>query len=548
MFSYPIESCSDEDTSLIYSRQKENIQIDSVFNDSPCYHFQKNIQNYNIKTGDNSYNDDLVGRLAGSAWPMFCHNVKHTGLSPYSTSNNTYDEMWRIKTDRGADSGVIIDEDGLLYVADSDGTLYSIYPNGTIKWTYEVGDVSTSTPCIDNKGTIYCGSMNWYLSAIYPNGTRKWRTNLGGAISSSPAITDDGTIYVGTMSGNDSLVAVSPNGTIKWSYKTGDFITSDPAIADDGTIIFGSADTYIYALNPNGTLRWKYNTPHWVKGPASIDEQGIIYINCYDGYLYALFPNGTLKWKTDVEGFWGTETNPSFGPDGTIYIAADGVAAINPDDGGVVWIFEFLRGDGETYLSSPVVSADGTIYVGTMINDLEGGRIYAIDSLGGLIWSKILAETWIAATPSIGSDGTVYITSCWGHYGGAIHAFGQWNGTNHPPETPESTGEEQGSGNVLGNYELKIKGFDEDQHPMKYIIRWGDGTKTETIEAASDFQISQYHDYPLRCRYKIGVKAIDSLGLESDWIEYQAEITTSPSIFNFVKWIVLFFSNPFGII
>lgn len=527
--------CLKENVVLTYSRNDNMNEANYDFNDRFFFQNQNcKFENFVVRSADVSYDTNSINGVAVSPWPMFCHDTKHTGLSPHDTSVNPYEEIWRINTAGPCNSGITIGVNDTLYTVSALGELYCILPNGTIQWKYKTNSFhTTSTPCIGSDDTIYCGSFERYLHAIYPNGTCKWKTYLGGAISSSPTIADDGTIYIGTMGGSEptgsSMIALNPNGTIKWYYRTGEFITSDPAIANDGTIIFGSADTFIYALHPNGTMKWRYNTPNRVKGPASIDEQGVIYINCYDKYLYALYLNGTLKWKTDVDGFYGTETNPSFGPDGTIYLAADGLAAIDPEDGGVLWIFEFLHGSEYTFLSSPVVSADGTIYVGTMIDGGWGGFLYAIDPSGHLIWNKKISYDYTDSTPSIGSDGTVYMGSSWGYDGGAIHAFGEWNGTNHPPETPLLDGE--GRALIWNPYELKIMGIDEDLHPMKYIVNWGDGTSTETIDIASDYQHTLSHQYWFPWRYKIRVQAVDTLGLESDWVEHTARISLFPSLF-----------------
>jgi len=537
------DTCLTDDLSALHSRLSED-ELENIFDDSSLNNLLINCGNYNINVKNYSIYTPMTKGLVESPWPMFCHDAKHSGLSPYSTSDNPYDEIWRIKTPEFSDSGVTIGEDGMLYATEFTGNLYAIYPNGTIKWTFESTIFATSTPCIDNNGVIYVGAFEGgVLHAIYSNGTQKWRKNLGSSIGSSPVVSDDGTVYIGTMGGEpfgDSMIALNPNGTIKWQYKTGKYVLSDPAISDDGAIIFGSGDTYIYALYPNGTLKWRFNTGGLVKGPASIDEQGIIYINSYDEYLYALYPNGTLKWRTDVDGFYGTETNPSFGPDGTIYLAADGVAAINPEDGSVLWKFDFIGDDEETYLSSPVVSADGVIYVGTNSDEPEYGSIYAIDSNGNLVWMKLISDIHVASTPSIGSDGSIYICSWW-YEGGAIHAFGEWNGTNHPPETPELIGEEQSNSNYLGNYKLKITGFDEDLHPMKYIVNWGDLTKEETLEVASDYEYTLWHHYPLPGQYTVRVKSVDSLGLESEWVDYRAHVTQFPSIFNIFEWFKMVF-------
>lgn len=59
-------------------------------------------------------------------WPMFHHDLQHTGLSSYDTSEN----------------------------------------NGTLKWRYETGDDIYSSPSISSDGTIYIVSLDCYIYAI----------------------------------------------------------------------------------------------------------------------------------------------------------------------------------------------------------------------------------------------------------------------------------------------------------------------------------------------------------------------------------------------
>ena len=61
-----------------------------------------------------------------SAWPMFHHDVRHTGRSSYGKSGN-----WCLE-----------------------------------KWKADIGSMVFSSPAIDKDGTIYIGSNNWYFYAI----------------------------------------------------------------------------------------------------------------------------------------------------------------------------------------------------------------------------------------------------------------------------------------------------------------------------------------------------------------------------------------------
>ena len=455
-----------------------------------------------------------IGGPIDSAWPMQSHDQNHSGLSPYDTASNPGVEKWRYKTRGSVESGIAIDIDGTLYFGDFSGWLYALNPDGSLKWEHEaMAHITLEMPCIANNGIIYIGS-HARLQAWDRNGTQQWSIGVGGNIGSSPAIADDGTIYVGHM--NNDMCAVYPNGTIKWKYTTGSWIACDPTIHPDGTIIFGSSDTYIYALYPNGMLRWRYKTGEIVRGHASIDDQGVIYMSCWDGYLYAFYVNGTLKKKFDMP-IAGGETM-AFGPDGTIYVTYDGLAAIDPSDWNVKWKYDYPGENEKAYLSSPAVSADGIICIGVDVTDEPLGAIYAINPDGTLRWRKYIADQGLYSSPTIAEDGTVYIGSWWLH-GGSVHAFNEWIGTNHPPEKP--TYRIIHKPNILSPYfRVDFTAVDPDLHPLKIVVDWDDiSLIEETLEIASSYPYTFEHQYHIRLfkTFNVRAKAVDSFGMESDW-------------------------------
>jgi len=115
--------------------------------------------------------------LMDSAWPMKCHDVRHTSQSPHNTSEQPENvEKWRFKCEE-VESSAVLEVDGTIYFGDM-GTshrLFALNFNGTKKWHYETGSCIWSTPAIAEDGTIYVGSYDHYLHAINPDGTRKWK-------------------------------------------------------------------------------------------------------------------------------------------------------------------------------------------------------------------------------------------------------------------------------------------------------------------------------------------------------------------------------------
>jgi len=471
---------------------------------------------YSSDEGNNIFEiSTLSSGPMDSPWPMKSHDTHHTGRSPYSTADNQLVEKWRFYSEARVEGGPIIDNDGIIYFGDYYGNFYALYPNGDLKWKYSTNGFITSTPAIADDGTIYIGSWYDYLHAINTDGTEKWTYYVGSTVTSSPAIAEDGTIYFGTMStGRSRIWAINPNGTKKWDYKVDGAITSDPAIGDDGTIYIGSQDSYLYAMYPNGTLRWRFKTERRIMGHPSIADDGTIYLGAYDSYLYALYPNGTMKWKFLM--YSSISGSPSIGTDGTIYACSSNLYAINPN-GTLIWEFDFgpNRWVGG---SCPVISADGTIFVGVRYSDGVGGELIAVNSDGTERWrSERLCNRWIDSSPCIGADGTVYIGSSTfkSNYIGYLHAFGSVD-SNEPPDTPTISGTLNGK--ARETYPYKFSTNDPDNNAIMFYVDWGDGTFTNwTEKAGSGEKVRIDHTYNMRNDYTIRAKAKDVMGEESDW-------------------------------
>ena len=459
------------------------------------------------------------GGLQNSSWPMFCHDVSHTGRSPYSTKDNNGFELWRFTQYGDLIRGSpIIGDDGTIYIGGS-RYFFAIYPNGTLKWSYfDLGGYVSSAPAIDKNGTVYFGLALaggiYYFYALYPNGTLKWMVPTW-EVYSSPAIAQDGTIYFGDQSNH--IYARYPNGTLKWSYQTGDVVLSSPAIGSDGTVYCGSHDTYLYALYPNnGTLKWRFKTGDWIRVSPCIADDGTIYIVSLDNYLYAIYPNGTMKWKTNV----GAGTSPTIGQDGTIYCGYSNLNAVNPTNGSIRWTFN--PGPGRTIRgATPCNSADGTIYFGTWIGDYSGGEIIAVNPNGTEQWRRYIANVYVDSAPAIGKDGTVYIGTAWSENGysrGSLIAFGRG------PLEAEANGPYYGLTNQSVNFTGSATG---GYKPYSWHWDFGDGHTSQ--------QQNPNHTYVSIGNYTVTLTVTDNTSnISTDttwaWIQQTNTPPNSPTI------------------
>jgi hypothetical protein len=67
----------------------------------------------------------LDGGPMDSPWPMYCHDIHHTGRSPYSTSSNYGFEKWWFKTNNSVEGSAAIDKNNILYFGSFSG-LYAV--------------------------------------------------------------------------------------------------------------------------------------------------------------------------------------------------------------------------------------------------------------------------------------------------------------------------------------------------------------------------------------------------------------------------------------
>ncbi|MCL4458424.1 MAG: PQQ-binding-like beta-propeller repeat protein [Chloroflexi bacterium] len=271
----------------------------------------------------------LESSLASTPWPMFRHDLQHTGRSPYIGSPVPILKWVNVAGYYNAlppfSSSPTLGPDGTIYVGvTTPAQLVAVRPDGGTKWAFDISagvyaDVRSSA-AVAADGTIYIGAQidraSGMLYAINPDGTYKWGFWVPAWVRSSPSISADGSVYFGA--GDGKLYALNPSGTLRWEFAAGGAISSSPAVGSDGTIYFGDARGVLYALSPDGSQRWSYPIGASITGSPAIGSDGTIYIGANDNYLYAIKSDGTLRWRfVTVSSIY---SSPALASDGTIYI------------------------------------------------------------------------------------------------------------------------------------------------------------------------------------------------------------------------------------
>ena len=449
------------------------------------------------------------GSASKPVWQTLGGNFQRTGLSERQGPEFGC-VKWKFETDGPVSTSVTIGFDDRIHIACEDGKLYTLDSDGELMWSYDANSPLLSAPTIGADGTVYVGSQNGKLFAIDINGNLKWTQETGGLIFSSPAVAENGNVYVGSQDGTlyalgpdgselwsfktkapgvlpegsilaspaigiDSTIYIGglydPNlyaldqtdGSVKWTcnFESQGWPFTSPVVATDGTIYQTLLyDPNLYAINHNdGTIIWstdlqihcdfiddciatygysppiewiRENCEYWIQYPTEIDTRyvaeedthstymhymnswawsepslgpdGTIYISYDDPYLRAVDPNGSIKWITDL-GIVGAFTL-TIGTNNLIYAASDdGYLYVVDADG-----WEVARFSSSNWLNYPVIAGDNMLIVSegrddTLISTDDKNKVWAIslDGCGGQTYDL----HWIE---DLDADGSVNFT------------------------------------------------------------------------------------------------------------------------------------------
>jgi len=480
-------------------------------------------------------------------------NASNTGIS------NDERLKWYASISSSATTSAI-SANGILYI----GAQENLYAFDVVNefsgsrpsplWTFTSSDKITSAPIIDKNGHVYFGTRNNKIYAIkdYINqdfniarqAVKVWEFNAIGSIYTSPAISEDGTLYFG--SDDNYLYALHYGNKCIIKGQTLDAETQKPIpskISTDTGVstTAGISGEFILSLLPgthsivissNGrkSISRQIHASPGIRTEKFELEGGIQNspwpMKGHDPRHTGRSPYnekgwGTLKWKYKTGG--NVRSSPVIDAEGTIYVGSDDyyAYAINPD-GTLKWRYQ----TGNAVYSSPIVGIDGTIYFPSY-----DAYVYAFNQDGTLQWNKAGSTRYHYSAPVIENDGTLYVCSYHKSYG-HIDAF-------------DPFGNKIFSKNVLGKYILSSPaiGLDNKLYVGSYngylYALNSNGSKHWNVSAgrqysspaiddngiiyngsSNDYFYAFYPDKTLKWKYTVGDNNISSPAIGNDGTLY----------------------------
>lgn len=334
-----------------------------------------------------------------SDWPMFRHDLNHTGYTAGNGSSDSFKLLWNFTA--GAEvwsSPAVVDE--YVFVGCRDGNILCLMAStGLGLWGYQIGSVvEYSSPAVAD-GYVYICSFDGYVNCVdVVYGMPMWRSKIGGTSWSSPAVAE-GRVYVGSSDHNVYCLNGSDGAKI-WNYSTLDMVQSSPAVSD-GVVYVGSTDNYVYALNAStGKKIWSSRTKTVITSSPTV-YNGSVYIGSNDGCVYAFDAStGNQLWKYQTANVVTSSPAVAYG---RVFVGSEdnNVYCLNASTGKKIW----QSPTGYWVRSSPAV-ADGNVYVGS-----EDYCIYCLDAFTGTKkWSYATGNA-VYSSPTI-VDNVLYVGSC----------------------------------------------------------------------------------------------------------------------------------------
>jgi outer membrane protein assembly factor BamB len=226
----------------------------------------------------------------------------------------------------------------------------------------------------------------------------------------APVFTSDGQMIVGNAAQNNYLLySVDPTtGNIKWTFGESSGLWLANVLVSGNFIYAPGGNGTLYALDLKGQKRWGVAVSKHSLWSAPVTDGKLVYIATLDHDVIALDPeSGAQRWKVTLDN--AILGAPAVSADGTLYLGTlSKLYALSTADGSQKWTTAIK----DNLWSTPTVNGE-ILYIGTSFakdGNPKAGKLYAVNATNGqVIWAHD-EESSIIASPLVLSDQVVYVT------------------------------------------------------------------------------------------------------------------------------------------
>jgi len=297
----------------------------------------------------------------------------------------------------GAIDGVFLGAEVVETSGETTGRIYAITNDGSLRWEFPRPGSARIAPITSSLasgfGTIYAVSDTGIVYALTLEGSLRWTYDTGSVRATdswfalSPSTSTTG-IFLNTPDGH--LIALNPNGTLRWRRQVDAPFAGSLALSGvPPTPLPTEIETPVLSPTPEPTATGSATvTPTPTLTPVALTSSLGLFGVTRDGKLviYEAFAPTPHPPSSEIEIEGEVLSSPALSGDGQIVFA--GTQA----NGGSLYVVDLLTGqppptptgtpapvawpkaiDGASFYSSPSISDNGTIWIGS-----EDGKLYAI--------------------------------------------------------------------------------------------------------------------------------------------------------------------------
>ena len=294
----------------------------------------------------------------------------------------------------GATGNIAVGLDGNFYWATNNAICgYDTAGNQVLMHEFE----RKATDWIESLAVNQAGELvvqaNYSICAYDTGGGMQWFVDApsGYDFNNAAAIGANGEVYVFCHGSSSNMRCYDSSHSFAWQYPCANDTQCPPIVDGEGKVYFGDKQGNVVCLDASGAPRWNYTCTAGMENRASLSltEDGVLLVPSTDNNLYAI---GQGEPDPGMRGPWWTWGGNAKRNSRSQFMGPQ-----------TDHISNYYECDASLYNSSPIIGADGTVYVGTYGNSLYS----LIPDLTDKNWSVNLG-TRGAPRITQGPDGSIF--------------------------------------------------------------------------------------------------------------------------------------------